>query len=147
MSQHGLQVIDTTVQKTHEWLTAVTEAVHLDKNDAYKCLRAVLQTLRDRLPVELGAHLSAQLPMLIRGIFYEGWDPARIPKKMNLDQFLEAISEKIVTDQFIDPRRAATGVFIAMSHFIAPGELAKVRSSLPQDLQEIWPVVAEVVGV
>jgi len=143
MSQHGLQVIDTTVQKTHEWLTAVAEAVHLDKNDSYKCLRAVLQTLRDRLPVELSAHLSAQLPMLIRGIFYEGWDPARVPKKMDLDEFLAAISEKIVTDQFIDPRRAVTGVFIALSNFVAPGELAKVRSSLPHSIQEIWPEVVE----
>ncbi|MHA3771279.1 DUF2267 domain-containing protein [Verrucomicrobiota bacterium sgz303538] len=143
MSQQGIQVIDTTVQKTHEWISAVAELSHLDKNDAYKALRAVLQTLRDRLQVELAAHLSAQLPMLIRGLFFEGWEPSRVPKKMNHEEFFEAISEKIVSDRFIDPSRVTRDVFAAMGQFIAPGELAKVKGALPQDLRELWP---ELVG-
>jgi uncharacterized protein (DUF2267 family) len=33
----------------------------------------MLHALRDRLPPEIAVHLSAQLPMLVRGIYYEGW--------------------------------------------------------------------------
>ena len=143
MSQQGIHVIDTTVHKTHEWISAVAELTRLEKNDAYKALRAVLQTLRDRLHVELTAHLSAQLPMLIRGLFYEGWEPARVPKKMNHQEFLKAVSDKIVTDRFIDPQRITHDVFMAIGQFIAPGEVEKVKRTLPLDIQELWPELAE----
>lgn len=143
MSQQGIHVLDTTLHKTHEWIAAIAELTHLEKNDAYKALRAVLQTLRDRLPVELAAHLSSQLPMLIRGLFYEGWEPARVPKKMNHQEFLNAVSEKIVTDRFIDPQRITHDVFMVIGQFIAPGEVDKVKRSLPLDIQELWPEFAE----
>jgi len=143
MSQQGIQVLDTTLQKTHEWISAVAEHAHLEKNDAYKALRAVLQTLRDRLTIELSAHLSSQLPMLIRGLFFEGWAPAKVPIKMNQAEFLEAISEKIVSDRFIDPARITRDVLATLSQFIAPGEVQKIKHSLPQDLQELWPEFAE----
>jgi len=139
MNHQGIQVIDTTVQKTHEWISAVAELSHLEKNDAYKALRAVLQTLRDRLPVDVSAHLSAQLPMLIRGLYYESWEPMRLPKKMKYEEFLQAIGEKIISDHFIDPARVTRDVFATMSRFIAPGEIKKLKSALPHDLQEIWP--------
>jgi len=142
MNHQGIQVIDTTVQKTHEWISAVAELSHLEKNDAYKALRAVLHTFRDRLPVDVSAHLSAQLPMLIRGLFYESWEPMRLPKKMNYDEFLQAIGEKIVTNHFIDPVRVTQDVFPAMSRFLAPGEIQKVKLSLPHDIQELWPELA-----
>jgi len=142
MNHQGIQVIDTTVQKTYEWISAVAELSHLERNDAYKALRAVLHTLRDRLPVDVSAHLSAQLPMLIRGLYYESWEPMRLPKKMNHDEFLQAVSEKIVSNHFIDPVRITQDVFAAMGRFIAAGEIQKVRLSLPHDLQQLWPELA-----
>ena len=48
MSEQGLEALDTTFQKTHKWIGSIAEVSHLDKGDAYKSLRAVLQTLRDR---------------------------------------------------------------------------------------------------
>ena len=143
MSHQGIHVIDTTVQKTHEWIAAVAELTHLEKNDAYKALRAVLHTLRDRLPVDVSAHLSAQLPMLIRGLYYESWEPMRVPKKMDHNEFLETVASRIVTDKFIDPSRITRDVFAVMGRFVTPGEIRKVKLSLPQDLQEIWPELAQ----
>ncbi|HEY5753737.1 MAG TPA: DUF2267 domain-containing protein [Chthoniobacterales bacterium] len=136
---NSLDVIDTTVQKTREWVAAVSDATHLDTQDSYKALRAVLQTLRDRLPLELAAHFSAQLPMLLRGLFYEGWHPAGVHEKLHKEAFLKAVGDKIVSDHFIDPHRVVPGVFSVLPRFISPGEIDKVRGSLPHDLRQIWP--------
>jgi uncharacterized protein (DUF2267 family) len=76
MSITGLEVFDTTLQKTNEWLQEIMQEFGTEnRQQAYAALRATLHTLRERLPTEETAHLGAQLPMLIRGIYYEGWHP------------------------------------------------------------------------
>ena len=76
MSMTGLEVFDTTVHKTNHWLNDAMHELHWqDKRKAYQAMRYTLHALRDRLTVEESAQLSAQFPMLIRGFYYEGWDP------------------------------------------------------------------------
>ena len=82
MSNTGYRAFDATVDKTNQVLKAIEEAYQWPKErrqQSYAALRAVLHALRDRLPVQESADLAAQLPVLIRGIYYEGWDPARVP--------------------------------------------------------------------
>jgi uncharacterized protein (DUF2267 family) len=65
-------VFEQTLQKTNEWLTRLaTELAGDDRQLAYRALRASLHALRDRLIVDEAAHLGAQLPLLVRGIYYE----------------------------------------------------------------------------
>ena len=52
-----------------------------NEHKAYLALRTVLHTLRDRLSVEEAVQLGAQLPMLIRGFYYEGWTLKQKPTK------------------------------------------------------------------
>jgi uncharacterized protein (DUF2267 family) len=62
------------VQKTNEWLQEIMQELGTEnRQQASVVLRATLHALRGRLPLEEMAHLGAQLPMLIRGTYHEGW--------------------------------------------------------------------------
>src|SRR4051794_39199949 len=139
MSENNLDVIESSTQKTYEWIASVEEVAHLERRDAYKSLRAVLQTLRDRLPLQDAVHLAAQLPTFLRGLFFEGWEPAKVPLKMSRDEFLAAVAEKIVADKFIDPVRITHCVLEVLGSYVAPGESEKVKHCLPKELQSLWP--------
>src|SRR5207237_8992131 len=99
MSEQGLETIESSTQKTHQWIATIAEAAHLEKGDAYEVLRSVLQTMRDRLPLDVAANFDAQLPIFLRGLFYEGWQPSKAPVKMSCEEFLTAVQEKVVSDR------------------------------------------------
>jgi uncharacterized protein (DUF2267 family) len=138
MSTSGLAVLDHTVQETNIWLKAVAEQLQLDRHDAYIALRAVLHALRDRLPPEVAVHLGAQLPMLVRGFYYEGWHMAGKPTK---DRSVQDFSEHVLRElppQFpMDALTASRGVFEALWEKLDPGEFAKLMDHLPVSLKTL----------
>jgi uncharacterized protein (DUF2267 family) len=139
MSTQHLEVLDSTLQKTHQWIDAIALEAHTDRHTAYQALRAVLQTLRDRLPAEEAAHFSAQLPLLIRGVFYEGYRPAEVPLSLSKTEFLERVRQKIVSARVIDPLTLTKQVFATIDNFLSEGELDKVADVLPKELLELLP--------
>ena len=142
MSEQGLETIETTTQKTHEWIARIAETMHMEKRDAYKCLRAVLQTLRDRLPLDLAVHFGAQLPMLIRGLYYEGWEPSKVPIKMSREEFLTVVQSRIIVDRVIDPVETVRNVLAVVANHIGEGEMHKIADASPRDMQSLFPAFA-----
>ena len=90
-------ILDTSVQKTHEWLHEIGSELGFDnERAAYAALRATLHAVRDRLPAELVAHFGAELPTFIRGIYYEGWHPSAVTlKAAHKTDFCEFVREKL----------------------------------------------------
>lgn len=141
MSMTGLEVFDTTVHKTNSWLKEVMQGIHRDdRRKAYLALRATLHALRDRLTVEEVAQLGAQLPMLIRGFYYEGWDPTRKPLKLrDREEFLSIIDEEFRADDTLNPELIARAVFTVLANRITQGEIEDVKHVLPAEIRSLWP--------
>jgi uncharacterized protein (DUF2267 family) len=140
MSTTGLPVFDTTVQETNLWLKAIMEGLHTDdRHLAYLALRATLHALRDRLGPENAVHLAAQLPMLVRGLYYEGWRlAASQTKERTRADFLEHVRSELPRGSAIDPNVAVRAVFAVMWEKLDLGEVGKMIDRLPPELKELW---------
>jgi|SRR5690625_4240752 len=135
-----LDFIDNTVQKTYEWLREIRDELRIDDSQiAYHGLSAVLHTLRDRLSPEVVAALSAQVPILIRGLLYDGWRPADKPLLIrHRDEFLELVEERFGGIGLVQPARLAHAVLTVLERNISPGLAENVKRSLPEEIRTLW---------
>lgn len=81
MSATGLEVFDKSIQTTNIWLDEIMKDLGPDRQLAWHLLGAVLRTMRDQLPPDLAAHLGAQLPLVVRGAYYDQYQPSASPEK------------------------------------------------------------------
>jgi uncharacterized protein (DUF2267 family) len=143
MSMTGLRTFDETLHLSNVWLNELMDQLDWDdKQRAYRALRAVLHALRDRLTAHESVHLGAQLPMLIRGLYYENWhmkDAA--PAERTKSAFLNHISAEL-RDPNIDSEESARQVFTLLAHKISPGEIEDVKRMLPPEIRALWPSAA-----
>jgi uncharacterized protein (DUF2267 family)/nucleotide-binding universal stress UspA family protein len=145
--------VDHTLRTTNRWLRDVRiRLAERHSHDAFRILRIVLHVLRDHLSVDHVASLGAQLPLFLRGVLYEGWDPTGKPDKHRhkLD-LIEAVKAKMVPEPLEHPEAAIHAVLVAMGKHLSAGETAKLKRALPHDIRELWettrmnPAVAEIV--
>ena len=141
MSHAELTQFDSTIHTTHVWLNDILEQLGWeDRHRAYQALRAVLHALRDRLPVEQVAALAAQLPMLVRGFYYEGWHPHGKPlKERHKQEFLAHVAEAFGDEPGSELERVTRAVFRVLARHVSAGEIDSVQKCLPAELRSLWP--------
>ena len=141
----GLDTFDKTVQESTLWLKDVMERLDTtDRHHAYSTLRAVLHALRDRIGAESAAHLGAQLPMLLRGLFYEGWDPTGKPTKERHEAaFLARIAKELPRAQGDEVERGACAVLDVLSKHIDRATAVKLAGMFPLELRKFWPAFVQ----
>jgi uncharacterized protein (DUF2267 family) len=144
MSKIRPEVLSRSVQETDVWLNELQDDLRLQTPDqAYGALRAVLHALRDRLTVDMAAHLAAQLPLMLAGIFFDGWKPSATPSKIDTpEQFLEDVRQRARGHPEIDVNHAATCVFRLLERKVSPGLVEKVAGQLPAEMQAYWRQLA-----
>lgn len=140
MTATGLPVFDTTVQETNIWLKAMMGHLRSeDRHLAYQGMRATLHALRDRIGPPNAVHLAAQLPMLLRGLFFEGWRMVDTPsKERNLAAFLEHVRAGLPQGSGIDVNMAARATFAVLRERLDPGETAKLKGLLPEEIAALF---------
>jgi uncharacterized protein (DUF2267 family) len=140
MAMTGIEAVDTSVQKTSIWLKDLMRELNWrSKEKAYSVLRAVLQTIRDRLTVEESADFSAQLPLVVRGIYYDGWRPSKVPQKFHTkDDFLEHVRMRLKFDPDIDIEQAVRAVTGVIKTHVSEGQVRKMKGMMPKALAPLW---------
>ena len=141
MAVATIGALEHTVQLTEQWLQELAEKGGFDDDaQAYTVMRAALHALRDRLTVDEASHLAAQLPMLVRGFYYEGWKPAAAPnKERDLQSFLDHVKSSLKNSP-VDPEDACKAVFALLDEKITQGEMEDVRQMLPPEIRNpLWP--------
>jgi uncharacterized protein (DUF2267 family) len=140
MSALGLKIIDESVHTANVWINEVAyRADWDDKQRAYRLLRAVLHAVRDHLNADEAAQLSAQLPTLIRGIYYEGYDPSRTPaKERSRAGFVERVQKAFETDPMGDAEHAIGAVFDVLEAHVSEGEMEDVRQTFTKEIRGLF---------
>jgi uncharacterized protein (DUF2267 family) len=133
------RAIDRNVQKANVWISEMAGEMGTEDEDrAYSVMRAYLHALRDRLTVEEAAQLAAQFPQLIRGIYYEGWDPSSTPVKYRkLPEFIDRMADETPFNDASDASKAIDAAASVLRRHVTEGEIEDIRSSLPKDLQPV----------
>ncbi len=133
-------VLDTSLQKTHEWLHEIGREFGFDnERAAYAALRATLHAVRDRLPVESVAHLGAELPMLVRGIYYDGWHPSAAKlKAAHAEDFCESMRRELTGhDELRRVEKVARTVLRVLDQRLEPGQVEHVLAALPEEARRL----------
>jgi uncharacterized protein (DUF2267 family) len=133
-----VDVIDTTVNKTYRWIDEISDELGgIGRREAYRDLRALLHTVRDRLTVDLAAELGAQLPMLIRGVYYEAWDPSDAPVKMKAEEFVETFIDRALLPPEREPLASLKAAARVLRRHVTEGETENVLHSLPREIRTL----------
>jgi uncharacterized protein (DUF2267 family) len=140
-AQTHIDLFDTTLHETYGWIRDVLrETGWEDRHYALQGLRGVLHAVRDEITADQSGHLSAQLPTLLRGIYFEGWDPSRAPAT---DRTGEAFVDRIRPNftgygEAIDFKWLAGCVLRVLKNRV-PGEYEKLKATMPKEVRQIWP--------
>ncbi|REF36000.1 DUF2267 domain-containing protein [Thermasporomyces composti] len=121
----------------YDWLTTVAQ--HLGTQDcdyAFRVVRAWLHAVRDRLTVEGAAHFAAQLPEILRGVFYDGWTPSRVPVKTDVEDFLRTFCQEAMIS-VEDAPKAVSAVSAAMRQMFSAGQLESALLQVPNHIARL----------
>lgn len=129
-----------TVQKSNAWLTDIMRRMDWDdRQRAWAALRAVLHVLRDRLSVDEAVALGAQLPLLVRGAYYEGWRPRDKPERIRKrDEFLQRVGAELRGYDDVDLEELTNAVLDVTAEHISPGEAGRLARVLPRQISDLW---------
>jgi uncharacterized protein (DUF2267 family) len=118
------------------WVKQMAEELGIhDPAEALAALRAGLQALRDRLGIEEVAQLSAQLPLLVRGMFFENWDPTGKPLRVrHREEFLELVRDKYAPRWLLAPEQIIQALFRLLETHVSQGEITHIMLTLPREI-------------
>ena len=138
-----LRSLDRAFQNTRVWLNDVAaELQWVNERRVYTALRTVLHALRDRLTLPEAVQFGAQLPVFIRGLYYEGWRPGARPlRNRSKEAFLDEIRETFLKNRMsgANSEYAVRAVLRFLNGKITGGELSDVRGQLPKAVRSLWP--------
>ncbi len=134
-----ITVLESSLQETYDWLDRL--ALELDDDDRHfglQTLRTILHVLRDYLTVEQSAHLTAQFPTFIRGLYFEQWTPDAPYPARGVEEFLARVDAgQKGYEARCSSEDAARAVFAVLEESLAGGA-EKIKVTLPKPIRALW---------
>jgi len=137
----GIATLDHAPHDVNAWLTDVCTALGWqEKGRVYLLLRTVLHAVRDWLTVDEAAQLAAQLPILMRGIYYEGWNPSDTPvHPRNKSDFVARIAHPFAREPLDDTEAAISAVLGVFENHVSSGENEQAKHAMRASVRALWP--------
>jgi len=137
----GIQEFDDAVHAAKEWVADLTRRLGWqDQGKACLALSAALHALRDCLPLDEAVYLGVQLPVLLRGVYYDGWHPTgRSFRLRTRAAFLERVHEGVRRDPAIDPEQVARTLLALLADRLPASEIEDAKAVTPEPLRGLWP--------
>jgi uncharacterized protein (DUF2267 family) len=140
MAMTGLEVFDKTLHTTNLWLDEINAEIGPDRHLAWHVLGAVLRSIRDEMQVEQSAHFAAQLPLLIRGAYFDQYRPAVQPAlARSQEDFLSRVQRELDGSRPVKVELAAAAVMRTLNRHVTEGQVRKVRDALSKSVRAMWP--------
>lgn len=137
-------IFDQYAAKGNEVLHLITQELEVPSEKAARILRSVIQALRNHLSMEESMQFLAQLPMAIKALYVDQWDPrAQAPRIRHVDQFLSEIRQLDPLTAGYDfgndesAQKAVRSVFKALGYYVSEGEWNNIKALLPKDLKKL----------
>ncbi len=133
-------VFASSAEKGNAWIRDLACVGDFDsQHQAYQVFRAVAHALREQLPIEASAHLAAQFPLVLKGVYYEGWRPDALHVHAGtLPEFYKVVASGYAGKP-LDPKRMSQAFFGALALNISEGEMNKIKSYLNHKLRPMLP--------
>ena len=137
----GIDVLEKSEQETNLWLNEIGERLDTaDRRKAFDALRATLHAVRDRVGADHALHFAAQLPLLIKGLFFENWRPSETPtREREKETFLANVDAEVRRGIGVDPEHAVKAVLEVLAEHIDPAQMDKLRRLFPENMRDLFP--------
>jgi uncharacterized protein (DUF2267 family) len=139
----GFEVLDVTVQRTNTWLKELMQELNwTDRRRTYIAFRCVLHALRDHLSIQNAVAVGDELPMLIRGMYFEHWDLSGKPLPLrSRNDFVSYVSALLERDgqSGKSADMITRALFRLLDRKATEGEIADLQPAMPAALIELWP--------
>jgi uncharacterized protein (DUF2267 family) len=115
---------------------------HNDHPRAYRILRRVMHALRRQLSVDESLQLVAQLPLMLKGIYVDGWRTNTNLRARQMRKFIELMRAEDQADPGDLPddavaQNAIRCVFAALQRYVSAGEMQDIIAQLPRDMKAL----------
>lgn len=134
-------IFDTSIQQGQAWLRAFgEEGGTSNERSATAALRVTLHVLRDSLTVPQAIELGDCLPVLIRGLYYEGWHWKNgLDTKSTPDEAMaHARHDMRGHEEFPSEEETVRQGFNALRHLLPQQEVQSLLAALPPGIQRLW---------
>ncbi len=137
---HNAEELTGAVKETQEWIDDLLRRLGWhDRQRVYRAFLATLHALRDALSRDEAIYIGAELPPLLRGLYYEGWHPGAHEAAHSRATFLQRIHDAVHRDPGIDAEEVARAVFAMLAARLPEAELESAKAASPTFLHNLWP--------